>query len=254
MKFNYEDLISGEPIFVEGVGHLRSPYLRELKPTTGIGYELYSMYLSILEWDKNAFIKLITMGRNFDKEIIEKLEQADIFDLAVLKNQGELLRSAMAFFIVEEIEWNHDEHVYIVKTKEDAPKIVGCIDRDNFEEVRKKILALNYIEVKEPKKAIKHSSQKSKELWEQTQQFLAEQKTKTAEDRRYVLGNIISKLCAADCGYTLLNIYDLTIYQLYDQFFQYGYLRATGIGEAMYSHWGGDKFDYMGWLNPILEK
>ena len=37
MKISYEDLISGDSIYVDGVGHVRSPFLRELKPTEGVG-------------------------------------------------------------------------------------------------------------------------------------------------------------------------------------------------------------------------
>ena len=67
------------------------------------------------------------------------------------------------------------------------------------------------------------------------------------------LGNIISKLCAANSGYTLLNIYDLTIFQLYDQFFQYGYLRAMDLNERAFSVHGGKEFNFEKWLEPILK-
>ena len=52
MKFSYEDLISGDAIYVDGVGHLRSPQLKELKPTQGIGTWNYNLFLSMLSWDK----------------------------------------------------------------------------------------------------------------------------------------------------------------------------------------------------------
>ena len=57
------------------------------------------------------------------------------------------------------------------------------------------------------------------------------------------LSNIISKLSCVSVGYTLLNIYDLTVFQLYDQFFQYGYLRAMDLSEMAYSNHGGKDFD-----------
>ena len=64
---------------------------------------------------------------------------------------------------------------------------------------------------------------------------------------------MISKLCAANIGYTLFNIYELTVFQLYDQFFQYGYLRAMNLNEMAYSNHGGEKFDIQAWLKPIIK-
>ncbi len=48
----------------------------------------------------------------------------------------------------------------------------------------------------------------------------------------------------------------VTVFQLYDQFFQYGYLRAMDLSEMAYSNHGGKDFDIQAWLKPItnLEK
>ena len=49
---------------------------------------------------------------------------------------------------------------------------------------------------------------------------------------------------------------EVTVFQLYDQFFQYGYLRAMDLSEMAYSNHGGKDFDLQAWLKPItnLEK
>ena len=74
------------------------------------------------------------------------------------------------------------------------------------------------------------------------------------EDKpEYHLGNIISKICAIHPSYNLLNIYGLTVFQLYDSFFQLGYMRSTDLSEKIFSNHGGDSFKFENWLQPILK-
>ena len=70
MKFAYEDLISGDSIPVDGVGHIRSPLLRELKPTQGIGTWTYGLYLNLLVWEKDDLIKFmkISSGKYYQRQ------------------------------------------------------------------------------------------------------------------------------------------------------------------------------------------
>ena len=112
---------------------------------------------------------------------------------------------------------------------------------------------MNYINIGESAKPVKHSSAQAQELWERAQQYLKEESAKAPPDKNMNLGNIISKLCAASTSYNLFNIYDLTIFQLYDQFFQYGYLRAMNLNEMAFSNHGGENFDMQGWLKPIIK-
>lgn len=253
MKFSYEDLISGDAIFVKGIGHFRSPLLKELKPSGGMDSWTYQLYLNILSWDKKQcldFMKILT------KRKLTKLEENDkitTFDtMTIIDQSRELLHSAMAFFLQEEVKWDKVSRVFITYSPGDDTA-VGTISRDNFEEVRDMMLQLNYISIGESAAPVQHSSAKAKELWERSQQYLKEQGSKSSKDKNYTFGNIVSKLCAANTGYTLFNIYDLTIFQLYDQFFQYGYLRAMNLNEMAFSNHGGEKFDMQAWLKPILK-
>ena len=253
MKFTYEDLISGDSIFVSGIGHFRSPQLKELKPTQGIGTWKYNLYIGLMAWDRSEIVKFmkITTGRNLRK--LEQNEDLSLFDVMTLIDEPRmLLQNAMAFFMCETLTWDKISRAFIT-TSTDKNETIGSINRDNFEEVRDMMLQLNYISIGESAAPIQHSSAKAKELWERSQQYLKEQSSKSSKDKSYTFGNIVSKLCAANTGYTLFNIYDLTIFQLYDQFFQYGYLRAMSLNEMAFSNHGGEKFDMQAWLKPILK-
>jgi hypothetical protein len=133
--------------------------------------------------------------------------------------------------------------------------VVGEINRDNFDNVRRVILQSNFIGLDKDEEPVRHSSEKSKELWEQAQKYLEEQaKSNSGKEEKpeYHISNIISKLCAAHPSYNLLNIFNLTIFQLYDSFFQFGYLRSSDLNERIFSNHGGDKFKFEDWLKPIL--
>lgn len=256
MKFSYEDLISGDSIPVEGVGHIRSPLLYELKPTRGIGIWTYNLYLNILSWEKEDLIKFMKMSTGKPLKALENADKLSAFDvITLLEPTRQLLQSAMAFFIDEDLEWNQSRRGFITKSKNIHDE-VGCINRNNFDDVRDMMLQVNYINLGRSAKPAKFSSKKAQSLWELTQKHLKQEATKATPDKRMQLGNIISKLSCASVGYTLLNIYDLTVFQLYDQFFQYGYLRAMDLSEMAYSNHGGKDFDFQAWLKPItnLEK
>ncbi|MGN0819843.1 MAG: hypothetical protein ACI4M6_05550 [Christensenellaceae bacterium] len=251
MKFNYEDLISGDSIPVSGVGHIRSPQLWELKPTQGIGAWKYNFYLNLLIWDKDELIKFMRLSTGKKLKALDNAEKLTAFDvITLLDSPRKLLQDAMAFFMDENICWNNEKKVFITFI-EDTNNVTGVINRDNFEDVRDMMLQVNYINLGRMAKPQKFASKKAKELWERAQQYLKNGAKKKA-DKRMQLGNIISKLSCVSTGYTLLNIFNLTVFQLYDQFFQYGYLRAMDLNEMAFSNHGGKNFDMQAWLKPII--
>lgn len=249
--FSYEDLISGDSIYVDKVGHLRSPFLRELKPTQGIGYFRYNFYLNLISWGKFDYIKFLRITGAVGGKGASALEnpQIGVYEIVrLIRAAREALQEAMSFFMDEELRWNNKTQSFDAIRKSDE-KVVGNISKDNFEKVRQLMLQLNYVSVKESK-APKFKDEKSKALWEKVQAY--QQKLGTPRhDKALELGNIISKLCVASNTYNLFNVYDLTVYQLYDQFFQCGYLRAMSVSERAFSIHGGKKFKMETWLNPI---
>ena len=255
MIFDYYDMLSGEPILVDNVGHIRSPLLSEIKPTTGVGYRAYNIYLNILSWDKDHLLKY---GQLMQYRGIDKLnnDKFTFFDIATLLPQTrELCRGVLSFFMVEDIAWDEKNRRFVALTSDETPEITGEINRDNFEYVRQLMLQLNFIGLDKDDAPVAHSSNTAKDLWEKTQGFLKKQaESEVHEDKpEYHLSNIISKVCVIHPSYNLLNVYGLTVFQLYDTFFQLGYMRSTDLSERIFSTHGGDKFNFEDWLKPILK-
>ena len=165
-----------------------------------------------------------------------------------------MLEQALSFFIVEKLEW--DEKAYKFTTLGADEKTIGEIDRKNFDAVRDMALQMNYINLDKSQSSVptKSTNKKVQELWEKAQKHLKKQSKSATGNKNYRIGNIISKLCAAGLGYTFHNIYDLTVYQLYDCFFQYGFLRASALNEAAFANHGGKRFDIQDWLKPITQE
>lgn len=255
MRFEYFDMLSGEPIFVQGIGHLRSPSVRDLCPMSGVGYRTYNFYLNVLSWDKGQILHYDQLMQYRGTHKLNR-DAFNTFDIATLLAQTrELCRGVLSFFMLENLVWDEGRRCYLVMTDDEEPTVVGEIDRDNFDEVRDMMLQLNFIGLDKDEAPVTHSDAKSKELWEKVQGHLKEQSRKNAKEDKpeYRLSNIISKVCAIHPSYNLLNIYDLTIFQLYDSFFQVSYMRSSDINEQIFSNHGGDKFKFEDWLKPILK-
>lgn len=256
MKLEYADLLSGDAIFIDNIGHVRSPYLYELQPTKGIGWNKYALYINLFAWNKEQLLenakKFQILGlKAFDKAS----DKFKCFDIMTLIPQTRmLLAEAIAFFMTDDrIGWDNSTKSYIVYN--DKSEVIGRINRDNFEEFSEIILQLNYIGLSKDKSPATHqqSSQQALDRWEKAQEYLAKQ-AKTAnkkENSEYSVGNIISKLCIVHNSYNLLNIYQLTVFQLYDQFFQYSFLRSAELNERVFSIHGGKDFKGDEWLKNI---
>ena len=257
MRFDYFDMLSGDPIYLQGVGHLRSPSLHELRPTSGIGYRTYNIYLNFLTWDKEHLLKYDQLMQYRGAHRLNR-KCFNAFDVATLLTQTrELCRVVLSFFMLEDLVWDEAHRRYLVVAKDsDEPNVIGEVNRDNFDEVRCLMLQLNFVGLDKDNSVVTvHTSDKAKELWEKTQEYLKQQAetSKHNNELEYHIGNIVSKICSIHPSYNLLNIFNLTVFQLYDTFFQTGYMRSADLSERIFSSHGGDKFRFEDWLKPIIK-
>ena len=250
-KLDYGDLLSGDSIYIKDVGHFHSPKLRDVCfPTKGIGKFTYNLLLSIITWGKEELLNFLSFTSPNKANIMQTHDELTTFDIITLAEPSrDLLLRSLQFFCDENVVWKERTRKFVITEKE-SNKPVGEITRDNYETVFEVVRELNYIfGAGQPKK---FSSERAKQLWLRAEKYRAKQKK--TEDKRLAIANMISKICASNMGYTLLNIYDLTVFQLYDQFFQMRYLHSVHLSERIFSIYGSkDKYDIEGWLNPIID-
>lgn len=249
MELDYFVLISGDSVYIDNVGHFHSPYLYELKQNTGIGLNKYSFYINLLASKKEEILRFLNpnfdKGSNILKEKIKKLEYYDIMSMSPLTLS--LLKEAISFFMDKNEILEIKEKDLIVYNQNKTQ--IGVINKQNFEQICDVILQLNYM--KKPKQIIntRKENKITEYRWSKVQEYL--EKEEKIQDNKYSLGNIISKICSLNNSYNLLNVFDLTIYQLYDQFFQISYLKANDLKERIFSIHGDKNFKFEDWLNKI---
>lgn len=258
-EYEYTCLVAGEPIHVSGIGSVKSPKLKELKQSSDIGFLTYQFYLSFLLWNKDKLFKYLGV-LDFPQIEALKNEKLTLFDIITLVDPTrDILTNVLSLFFIEEPVWDNRKRSFIMRknTKDGtAGSPVGVISRDNYEDARKIILEANYIGLDEKPKEIKHSSEKARILWERVQKYQDEHKLQDSESEkygRYTLGNVISKLCVISHGYNLLNVFDLTVFQLYDQFFQCDFMRVRDLEKNVFCYHGGDNFDLQKWQDPMIK-
>lgn len=259
INFEYADLLGGQPIFIEGIGSAKSPKLKELLPSSGIGFWAYRFYIGFLMWGRDDLFKYLEIIKYPHINIL-KNDKLSLFDIITLAEPArDILIGILSLFFVEEPEWNDRKRSFFMREMtEDGsePRYIGVINRDNYDVVKDIILKLNYIGLDSKPKEIKHSSETARILWEKAQEYQARYKNNDESDEktasRYNIGNVISKLCIASSTYNLLNVYELTVFQLYDQYFQCDFIRARDLERNVFSYHGGDNFDLQQWQDPII--
>lgn len=79
----------------------------------------------------------------------------------------------------------------------------------------------------------------------------ASQKQKAADERALSLSSIISAVAARHHSLNILNIWDLTVYQLYDQFAQLNKSLQVDVSSMRWAAWGQEPFDFSLWYKDM---
>ena len=252
MKIPQFALLSPDPFVLQRVGTLKSPTLKEISPSNMMNFSLYALATQVLFGSKQDIIEVgKNMGENntYNKLIEPDIEITSKFNLIINSvDLREALCEALALFFCNKIVFSPENKCFLVLSViDDKASIVGSINDDNYLFIEDLLKQLLHCESEYSDNELKYSSDKAKELWEKVSR--AEEKEKADVNARdYEIGNIVSKLCACGIGYTVKNIYDLTVYQLYDQFSAYMQNRISQLSENAYAHNGGEDFDVNGWL------
>ncbi len=241
MKLDYFTLLSKSPLKLN-ICSIKSPLLREIDEIT---IQTYNNYLNILLLNIDLYYKMIeendgsylTYYSPEEKELIlrikdeyEKMldeEKSNIQTLSILAFDFKIMdtiEKALDFFLVEQIKYFPKEKSFFVfdGTKDDKGNLIptGRIDDSNYSIIVDLILQKNSVVKKaanEDEKKVKN--QKALEILKKLKKGQEELDKVKKFDKKMELGNIISSVAARNKnGLNILNIWDITIYQLYDQF------------------------------------
>lgn len=229
MNIAYEELIGFDPIEIENVGHLKIPQLKDIWK---IKYSTYEMLCSYISVDKINYLKLHNLEEQYDLLSSADKETNTLFNLIINNKKFlEIYVYIFSFFIVESVAYNPVEKSFMVYENDE---LIGKIDNSNFDDVRSYLLEINYLKSNpEEEQEVKYRDAATKRLAERLARAAREKSSKNTLS----IGKIISKYCAGNkSGVNFLNVFDMTIYQLYDQWTQHNHIRQCDIQDMIYAN------------------
>lgn len=243
-----EYLTHNSPYYCQGIGTMRSPLLKDLH--NGLTDNLQTFYFAkaIINGTAETVKNIIAQSSGLMPDTLNGLDK---FNLITYSEIGiELFGKILSLFFINRIAYQESEKAFILlqadETKPDT--LEGFVNAETFDLYCSLMSQLMH-DTKSEEKKEEDLSGKPPEVLKALETFNKyANKTKSENYKDYTIPNIISKMCTASMGYNLLNIYDLTIWQLYDQFQSYAQNRIAHISERSFTIWGGDNFDFNLWL------
>lgn len=244
MKLEYFDLLSPDPVYIPKLGGIVSPKLKDI---SSIGINTYQYYLSVLSLDLKMYFSMIGQSEQFNLLSDAEKSQLNIFDLLTLNIHSiNLLQTILNFFIKEDVSYSPEHKMFFVK-KDD--EIIGFISKEIYPQVCDLIYQRNYLKSnKEDLSKVK--SKKALEIMKKLQKGRSEKTKQTKADKNMELGNIISSVANKSQSLNILNIWDLTVYQLWDCFSRLSNNSIFAIQSMSVAAWGNKdhSFDAAAWF------
>lgn len=279
MKLQYFDLLSPNPIKIEQVGEIISPKLIDI---SSIGINTYQYYLTILLLDVKTYFSMIGQQEQFDLLSDEEKIKFDIFDLLTGNQQSiDLLLDVLNFFISEKVSYSVEHNGFVVyeeiekqETEELSlwkqiingfrkqgteeitisieKNVIGLITKENYSSVCDVICQRNCVKYKQEDLS-KIKSKKALEIMKKIQKGKSEMAKQKKTDKNMELGNITSAVANKSQSLNEINIWDLTIFQLWDCFARLSNNSIYDIQSMSVAAWGNkdNHFDASAWFKRI---
>lgn len=250
MTFDYFTMLNPKPIFINGLGTLNKTKLIDIAEVT---YPAYKSFLSMLLLDlatlyKSANLQKYEWYMSLDDEQKNELSLYD----EIISNES-LQRdyvNSFNFFIKENVDYDKENSCFIVSIhNENSSSVIGCITKETFPHVCRTILELHRISTKKPKKKV-FKNKLAERVWKMTHK----EDSENVENVKLDLGNLISSLASFNKGCNIINIWEMTVFQLYDQFQREDYNVYYNISSRSVSIWGDkeNKHDFSKWYENIF--
>lgn len=239
MKLDESDLLSGDNIPIAGVCTLKPPRVKLLKPSADIGYKKYAEYLGMIATTQLDLLNMYGIKKAYDEAGEEQRKLFSVFNLITANDEvRKSCMDALQYFIAEPLVFDAEKGC--IKAGE-----TGEINESNFDEVRECILQTACISKPEEVKQPKFHNEAARRVWEAIQANKAKKKSATQESD--TLYNIVSSVCACSPSYNFTNIWELTVYQLYNQFGKLNKSKTLEPILTRWAVWSQEDFDFSTW-------
>lgn len=257
LKLNYFDLISPHPIPIRDVGSIISPTLKDI---SRIGIETYNYFLYLLSIDIRTYFIMNGQLIQYETMSEEDINKLNLFDLIVSNVQfTNIFKMSLDFFIKETVTFNEKIKCFVIQKNTDKTSeningnIIGVITKNNYLQVCNIIQMRNNIQSKNQEDLSTVKSKKALEIMKKLQLGRTKKTQQAKADKNMDLGNILSAVANRHPSLNMINIWDLTIYQLWDAFSRLANNNIYDIQAMSVAAWGDkDKhFDIASWYKKI---
>ena len=250
MKPDYFDLLSPEPIYFESVGGIKSPTLKEIR---AIGYHTYQMYLTVLLLRPESYFDMTGQPEYFNSLSTDIKSKFNSFDLITgNKDMCSITEHALNFFLESDVSYSSTQKGFLLYDKNSPDLLAGIIHKDVWPQLCDIILQRNYI-----RQSVEQTSEiKSKRalaIMQKLKKGRENHSKKGTSDKNMEIGNIISAVAGKSNSLNLINIWDITIYQLWDSFYFFFNHNILDIQSISVAVWGDkdNHFDAAGWFKSL---
>lgn len=212
-NYNKLELLSNEPLDFHGL----KIYKLTLRDISEIGLDNYNRLTSRLT------MSILDIAKFFEQQKIGGAVPSPLSFLisSARSDPTNFLETYIAFstYLRKSIEISDDEII----VKEGLGDKDFILNEQNFNEFQEAILMINKMYDVEEEREINSPNEALKQKFIKARLKLREAKRRQREKDSQkgdgiTLPDIVSALCSYGIGYTMFNVWDLTIYQLYEQF------------------------------------
>lgn len=248
MKLSYFELLSPDPVYVQNVGSIISPKLKDL---SSIGINTYQYYLTVLLMDLKTYFIMLGQEEQYERLTEEEQSQINIFELLLSNEQSaSLLQKVLNFFIAEDVILSLENRCFLVQKNKET---IGVITKETYPFICDFICQRNCIKSNQKEDLSKIKSKKALEIVKKLQKGRSKRAKQTKADKNMELGNIISAVANKSQSLNIINIWDLTIYQVWDCFIRLSNNSMYQIQSMSVAAWGNkdNHFDATAWFKSL---
>ena len=250
MKLSYSELNDRNDISIdtEGqhVGYLRKFPISEISQN----YSTYSLYLDIMTMTTAGYFERKKKLEEYDALSIDEKSKLNVFTLLSHDQEYQwMFLAALNFFFRESVQYDPTANMYITyEVKDGEPKAIGAITYTMWGEISEMIAQMNHVSIEMDEQDLsKSADERTKKVMEKLRKgrkALKKAREKT-NGARMELGNLTSIIATFVNGYNYMNVYDLTVFQLYDTYNRFLMGDVYEINRMAVSVWGDKekKFD-----------
>jgi hypothetical protein len=269
MRLDYYTLLCPEPIQLS-IGNIKHPTLRRIGKLTFQQFGMYQVYLKLTPKDYYKYLandKLKKEWENLSDVVKLGVTLYDLItiDEVVQKQYEEMFN----FFFVERVIYVDDMFLIVDTDDYETPPeeldfdelyITGVINQSTLTDVLDILQQVCCIKSDDPLDEVrpKFKNAKAKKLYDRMLKA-KEQEDKKKEIKDSInlsLPNIISATASKNAGLNIVNIWDATLFQLYDQFGKVQNDDIHYMNSVRVAVWGDEKnqFDPSLWYKNNYDK